>query len=164
MTVTVARFHNTLSIMGSDVTYHREEGGTACPCRTPEGFRSQDWHRDNPTAPVCNEEGFLAVTVTEFVFKGTVQPAIMAYYRNAQRVNALLGEVERDDRFGIFPVHWQGHTIDLDDWSAAAEDYIIYDGDRYVVVSADKLADVDGVPDHHWECGLRLAKLGRPSG
>lgn len=112
--------------------------------------------------PVCNEQGILPVIV-EFMVKASVQPAFSGLSRHAQRSNQLLGEVMRDDKLGIFPCVWGGRTIDFDDWSDAGEDFIRYDGQRYVVVSADKVPDIDGSPDHHWECGLRLVKDGRPT-
>lgn len=148
--------------MGSDVTYHREEGGTPCPCRTPEGFRDPSWHRAHPSEPVCNEQGFLTIPV-EFMFKGTVQPALSVYSRGSQRANDIFGDIQRDDKLGIFPCAWNGNTLDFRNWSEAGEDFISYDGDRYTVVSVDKFADIDGVPDHHWEVALRLLTGVRPS-
>lgn len=165
MARTLRRFHSILVRMGSDITFHREEGGVACPCRTPEGFRDPAWHRANPPVagipPICNEQGFLAV-VTEFAFKGTVQPVRMRGTRGSQYRNDLLGEVQADDRIGIFPTEWDGNKLDLELWSDAGEDYLLYDGHRYMVVQADKVPDVDGDPNHHWEAGLRLLKTARP--
>lgn len=159
MTATIAKLNSILTSMGSDVTYHREEGGAACPCRTPEGFRDPAWHRAHPLEPVCNEEGFLAVSVTEFAVKASVQPAVTrSFARPNQRADVLLGDIQKDDKLGIFPVVWAGQTLDFRGWSEAGEDYILYDGDRYVAVAADKVPDVDGDPDHHWEVGLRLVR------
>ena len=152
-----------LNTMGSNVTFHREQGGVACPCRTPEGFRDPAWHRANPAEPVCNEEGFLAV-VTEFVVKASVQPAAYGYRRGESRAEDLLGEIERDDKLGIFPCEWNGQAVNFDNWSDAGEDYILYDGRRYTSVQADKVPDIDGDPNHHWEVGLRLIKTARPTG
>lgn len=162
MASTITQFLSMLSTMGSDVIFHREDGGTPCPCRTPEGFRDPAWHNMNPTEPLCNEQGFLT-TAVEFSVKASIQPAQTQYVRIAQRVNALLGDVQRDDKFGVLPCTWGGHAVDLDDWSDAGEDYLVYDGRRYVVVAADKLPDIDGTPGHHWECGLRLLSGARPA-
>lgn len=113
---------------------------------------------------VCNEQGQIAQVVTEFTVKAAVQPAIArSRTRAAERVDELLGEVERDDHIGIFPVNWQGNVLDFRDWSPAGEDYILYNGRRYLAVASDKVPDVDGDPDHHWEVGLRLVKTERPS-
>lgn len=163
MSVTITQFNEVLARLGSDVIYHREDGGEPCPCRTPEGFRSPSWHRGHPEAPECNEQAFLALT-TEYAIKGVAQPAQTRYTRADQRANALLGEIQMDDRLGIFPCEWDGHVLNFDDWSDAGEDFIVYDNRRYVVVAADKLADVDGDPNHHWEVGLRLIKTERLSG
>lgn len=162
MTVTTSRFHAVLSRMGSDILYHREEGGTPCPCLTPEGFRDPTWHVQNPAEPVCNEQGYLTEPV-EFVFKGSIQPASTTYRRVSQRAEVLLGDVMVGDKFAVLPCEWGGNVIDLDDWSEAGEDYLMYDSKRYTVVSFDKLADVDGDPSHHWEVGLRLLTAERPA-
>lgn len=150
--------------MGSDVTYHREEGGVACPCRTPEGFRDSAWHAlhatDIPVPPLCNEQGFLAV-INEFVVKASVQPATSGIRRTNERAEQLLQDVRKDDHLGIFPVEWEGKTLDFSTFSEAGEDFVLYDGRRFIVVAADKLPDVDGNPNHHWEVGLRLVRTAR---
>ena len=162
MSGTLDKLGSILTNMGSDVTIHREDGGTPCPCLTPEGFRDPTWHIANPDEPVCNEQGYLT-TATELTVKASIQPALTAYSRYGQRSNNLLGEVQRDDKVGIFPCSWEGNEIDFSGWSDAGEDYVVYDGDRYLVVAADKVPDVDGNPSHHYECGLRLLTAARPS-
>jgi hypothetical protein len=163
MTATLAKLTAILNTMGSDVTFHREDGGTPCPCRTPEGFRDPAWHRANPSEPVCNELGLLAPVVVNFIVKASVQPAAYGYRRVNQRAEELLGEVEKDDKLGIFPCVWNGNPVSFEDWSDGGEDYVIYDGERYFAAGADKVPDIDGDPNHHWEVGLRLIKIGRPT-
>lgn len=161
---TKSEFARVLERMGSDVVFHREQGGTPCPCRSREGFRDPTWHRDHPLEPVCNEQGLLAAVVTEFTVKASIQPAeVRSRSRPAERANDLLGDVERDDHIGIFPTSWQGTAIDFSRWSEAGEDYILYDGRRFIVIAVDKAPDVDGSPDHHYEVGLRLVKSERPN-
>lgn len=159
---TISRFERVLARMGSNIICHREDGGTACPCLTPEGFRDPTWHLINVGYPVCNEQGYL-VTATEFQVKGMVQPALTGYSRASQRANDLLGDVQRGDKIGVFPCSWNGNTLDFEDWSEAGEDYLYYDGKRYTVVAADKLADVNGAAGHHYEVGLRLLTAERPT-
>jgi hypothetical protein len=149
--------------MGSSVVFHREEGGIDCPCLTREGFRDPAWHDLNPAEPVCNEKGKIEVAVVSLVVRASIQPATIGQRgRAAERVNQLLGTLERDDHFGIFPVSWAGVALDFREWSEAGEDFILYDDRRYIVVGADKVPDVDGDPEHHWEVGLRLVKTARP--
>lgn len=159
---TYPRFVAMLNTMGSDVIYHREDNGVDCPCKTPEGFRDPQWHRDNPTEPNCNEQGFITFVTVDALVKGSVQPPRMRGNRGAERVNELLGEVRKDDRIGIFPCNWNGLVLNFKDWSDAGEDYIIYDNNRYLVVEADKVPDIDGDPNGHWEVGMRLIKPNRP--
>lgn len=162
MRSTASRFRDVLARYGSDIVYHRESGGTLCPCLTPLGDRDPVWHIDNPGEPVCNEEGMLAV-VTEFTIKGSIQPVITGYSRPSQRANQLLGDIERDDKIAILPCTWSNQSVDLSDWSEAGSDYLVYDGSRYAVVSYDAFPDVNGDPRHHYEVGLRLLSADRPS-
>src|SRR5688500_19351512 len=136
----VARFLALLSLNGSDVTYHREQGGTLCPCRTPEGYRDLKWHRDNPGAPICNEEGRLAGGITDAAIKGFVQGVQAGAVRRltSDYAQQLFGEVEMDDQLGIFPLVWNGVSLDFYDWSQTGADFIIYDGRSFTVVSATK--------------------------
>lgn len=55
-------FERLVQKKGADVHWHREIGGNICPCVTPEGFRDPEWHRQNPSAPVCNNDGRLVYT------------------------------------------------------------------------------------------------------
>jgi hypothetical protein len=135
---TKATLDGLLKTMGSDVVFHREDGGTRCPCVSPEGFRMPAFHRMNPTAPICNEQGFLNPTIIEVRTKAAIQPPRLRGNRGAQRVDLLLGEVESGDRIGIFPVESAGVRMDFDAWSDAGEDYITYDGKRYLVVELTK--------------------------
>lgn len=162
MTKTIAQFNSLLETMGSDIVFHREDGGTPCPCRTPEGFRDPSWHVANPDAPVCNEQGYLT-TATEFIVKGSIQPAQTSNRRTSQRASDLLGDVQVDDKVAILPCSWGGQVVDLAHWGEAGEDFLLYDGNRYTVVAADKVPDVDGDPSHHWEAGVRLLSAARPT-
>lgn len=121
------------------------------------------WHREHLLEPICNEQGFLATVITEYVVKASIQPPYNMFRRTNERANELLGEVQRGDMLGIFPVNWGDHFIDFEGMSEAGEDYVLYDGKRYIVVAADKVPDVDGDPNHHWELGLRLVKGSRPN-
>lgn len=161
MSVTLPQLDNALLRMGSDVTFHREIGGNPCPCLTYEGFRDPAWHRAHPFDPVCNEQGLLVVAV-EFVVKAAVQSIMTRRgMKAAQWVDTLLGEAQQSDRLGIFPCVWNANVLDFNNWSSAGNDYILYGGERYTVVAAQKIADIDGDPSHHWEVGLRLIKLER---
>lgn len=159
----VNRFLSLLTANGSDAVFHREGGGTPCPCLSPEGYRSPQWHKDHPLEPVCNEAGQLAV-VSQFGVKAFIQPAQSAAVRRltSEYVDALFGEVRSDDHLGIFPLEWGSYTLDFEDWSQAGEDFILYDGKRYLVVNSNKIPDPSGGGSHHWEVGLRLIKAERP--
>lgn len=161
--ITAGVFYELITQMGSPVTFHREDGGTSCPCRTPEGFRDPAWHRNNDTAPVCNEQGFLSTVTIDIQTRAVINPPRMRGNRGSDRSNVLLGETQAGDRIGIFPTEWSGFALDFYDWSDAGEDYIVFDGRRYVVVESAKVTDIDGDPNGHWEVGLRLVKSERPT-
>lgn len=164
MAVTVAKFTAMLEAHGSDCIYHREMPGTPCPCRTREGNRDPEWHIDNPAAEVCNEVGMIPA-VEQFGVKGAMQPVSaggVRRSRSSERYAGLFpGEIQADDHIGIFPVTWQGHTLQFEDFSDTGDSYVLYDGRRFVVIAADKLPDLDGDPDHHWELGMRLVRTDR---
>lgn len=162
----VAKFLALVEAEGSVVTYHREAGGNPCPCRTPEGYRDLKWHKANPGAPKCNEQGFLTPVITEAIVKAFVQPVQAGAVRRltGEYMQGMFGEVESDDHLGMFPITYGAVTMDFYGWSQAGEDFIFYDGRRYIVVSANKIPDPDGGLPHHWEVGLRLVKTERPNG
>lgn len=162
----VARFNALAMKNGSDVTYHREVGTVPCPCLTPLGYKNLRWHKENPTEPMCNENGYVTVTTDAVAVKAFVQPVQAGAVRRltTEYAQQLFGEVQMDDHLGIFPLSWGGVTLNFHDWSQSGEDYVLYDGRRYVVVSANKIPDPDGGGPHHWEVGLRLVKTERPVG
>lgn len=160
----VSSFHAALTRYGSDLIFHREDGGTICPCVTPEGYRDPAWHIDNPLAVVCNEDGKINVTVTDILVKGHCQPVQAGAVRRltTEVMHELWGEVQMDDHLGFLPCEWGGMTINFDGFSDSGADYILYDNRRFTVVSVNKIADpLDGDPNHHYEVGLRLIKSGR---
>lgn len=163
MTITNGTVMALIEQMGAPVIFHREDGGASCPCRTPEGFRDPAWHRANPAAPVCNEQGFLSSVILDIQVRAVINPPRMRGNRGSDRTNDLLGEIQTGDRIGIFPCSWQGFKLDFYDWSDAGEDFIIFDGRRYVSVECAKVTDIDGDPNGHWEVGLRLVKTTRPT-
>lgn len=176
-------FDNLVRAHGSAVTFHREEGGVDCPCKTLTGrdFRWPKWHVDNPPGtpnpllnyapfngynpPVCNEQGQQPGTITDMTIKAFVQPVQSARSTRmgGEYLDALFpGELRSDDHLGIFPMTFDGVALNFEDWGQSGEDFVIYDGKRWLVVSSNKIPDPgDGNP-HHWECGLRLIKTERP--
>ena len=155
----VANFISLVSRKGSLVIFHREDWEVPCPCRTPEGYRDPEWHAANPSAPQCNEQGMLSGDTTNISVKAFVQPiqSTRATRLSSEYFIQLWGEVQADDHLGIFPVNWQGQRLEFREWSQAGEDYIEYNGRKFLVVNANMIPDPsDGNPEHHWEVGLRL--------
>lgn len=158
---TVAAFINLLNVNGSTCRYVRNNSLIPCPCLTPEGFRDPIWHVENPTEPICNEQGMLAdpSNTVDISIKGFVQPiqSTRATRLSTEYLEQLFGQVEADDHLGIFPCVWGSTTLEFREWSQSGEDFVEYDGERFLVINANKIPDPDGGdPNHHWEVGLRL--------
>lgn len=150
-----------LNMHGGVVQFHRDDSVTICPCVTPEGFRDPEWHDANPTAPVCDERGYLSdpSSSTDLVIRGFVQPSqsTRATRMSPEYLEQMFGEIQMGDHIGIFPTEWNGVTISLYDWSQSGEDWVKFNDRYYFVVAANLHSSPDtGFPDHHWECGLRL--------
>lgn len=159
---TKQQFIQLLTIHGSPVIFHREEGGTDCPCLTPEGFRDPAWHVANPNAPVCNADGKIPV-ITQISLKGFVQPAqsTRATRLSSEDLQQLFGTIRVDDHIGILPCEWNGQVLNFDDWSQNGEDWIECNNVRYLIVNVNILPDPsDGNPNHHVEAGLRVIRHG----
>lgn len=156
----IPQFLKLLETNASDVGFHRDDSVTPCPCLTPEGFRDPIWHLQFPAAPVCNAAGMLPSGATaDFMVKAFVHPVQAGAVRRltTEQISQIFGEVEADDHLGIFPVQWNGHTLNFFDWGLATEDYITYTGRKFQAVSTNLIPDPsDGNPWHHWEIGLRL--------
>lgn len=155
----VARFLSLLARTGSDVRFHRDDSLVPCPCRTPEGFRDPIWHLQNPLAPVCNENGMLPGASTDVIVKAFMQPiqSTRATRLSTEQLQQMFGEIQADDHLGIFPVEWASTVLDFRDWGRAGEDYVEYDGRKFIVINSNLIPDPsDGNPAHHWEIGARL--------
>lgn len=160
MSATLNQFLELLRTNGSNAVYHRDESLVACPCRTPEGYRDPMWHVANPDEDECNEAGFLPSSDSvEISVKAFVQPiqSTRATRLSTEQVEALFGEIQKDDHLAIFPCVWAGQGLNFDNWGTSAEDWISYRGLRFTVVNSNLLPDPEtGNPYHHWELGLRL--------
>lgn len=170
----VDRFIKLVNENGQDVFYHREDDGVPCPCLSPEGYRSVQWHIDNPPGdpnpdldfppwngvnpPICNPEGMQEAVATEGIVKAFIQPVQSGATRRLTSDYAvqLFGEVQMDDHLGIFPLQYGNIALSFQDWSQVGEDYIEYLGRRFTVVNANLIPDPDGGAPHHIEVGLRL--------
>jgi hypothetical protein len=181
----VPQFLALLQVRGMDVVYHRESGGTICPC-VKNGYRDPEWHEDNfpgdpnpdlvgppwngLNPPICNEEGFhpaVGGTVTDITVKAFVMPV---QSRGVQRtaseipVELFLGEVKADDHIGIFPLVWSSTSLNFYEFdNTIGDDWVSFDGRKFFVVNTNKIPDPAGDVWHHWEVGLRLATTERPA-
>lgn len=143
---------------GADFVFHREDGGTNCPCLTPQGFRDPIWHQDNPFEDLCNEMGKLNAVVTDLTGKGFVQPisSSRGTRLSADRVLDVFGEVQADDHIGILPVYWRGTRLQFEEWSDSGAHWVGYNGRRFTNVNANLIPGPEGEIENHWEIQLRL--------
>lgn len=148
---------NLFQRKGAITTYHREKYTTLCPCVTPEGFRDPIWHKNNPTAPVCNERGYLSDPI-EFQIRAFVQPIYGSRRLSAINQNLLqtFGEIEIDDHLAIVPTEWNGVPLTFDNWSDAGDEWIGYNDKRFIVISWIEIPDPHNSQNiHHFELSLR---------
>jgi hypothetical protein len=158
---TIPAFIALLNQHGSDVHFHRSDSMIPCPCRTPEGYRDMSWHIMNPEAPMCDENGMLSDpnALSDLIVKAFCQPiqSTRATRLNSEVIAAMFGDIQADDHLGIFPVEWQGTTLNFRQWGMSGEDYVEYANQRFTIVNSNLIPDPDdGNPWHHWETGLRL--------
>jgi len=154
-------FITLVSLHGSSVQFHREDGFANCPCLTPEGFRDPIWHLQHPLQPQCNPAGMLPNpgTTSDFTIKAWIQPVQSGAVRRltTEQILQLFGEIRSDDHLGLFPCEFNSNVLNFYDWGNATEDYITYNSRKYTAVSDNLIADPEtGNPRHHWEIGLRL--------
>lgn len=152
--ISISSFTNLVLTKGADVLYHREADKNPCPCRTPEGFRSPEFHRAFPNYPECNLAGYITSPV-ELSIKGFVQPATGGG-RQAAFIRQMFADVKIDDYIGIFPIIWAGVPLDFSDWSPAGDEYIEFLGMRFIVIGWSRVPDPFNTSAmHHWENSLR---------
>lgn len=116
--------------------------------------------------PVCNEHGEVDPIVTNMPIRGFVQPVQSGATRRltSDYLVQMFGEIEADDHLGIFPTAWKGIPLEFQRWSQAGEDFLTYNGRRFIVVNANLIPDPANGEPHHWECGLRVVKNARVNG
>lgn len=108
---------------------------------------------------ICNESGLIPVAPVDISVKAFVQPiqSTRATRLNDEILTQLFGEVQADDHLGIFPYQWGATVLNFRNWSQSGDEFVEYDGQRFLVVNTNKIPDPsDGNPNHHWEVGLRL--------
>lgn len=108
---------------------------------------------------LCNERGEIPQAPLDFTVKAFVQPiqSTRATRLNNEILTQMYGEVQADDHLGIFPCDWGSNSLDFRNWSQSGDEFVEYDGQRFLVVNSNKIPDPDdGNPNHHWEVGLRL--------
>lgn len=146
--------------------YRSDDGG---PFKSVGFFNSDNFHDQVPIPNIstdvlveprlCNEEGLIPVAPVDTYVKAFVQPiqSTRATRLNIEIVTQMFGEVQADDHLGIFPIQWGGFTLDFQNWSQSGDEYVFYDGQYFLVINSNKIADpANGNPNHHWEVGLRL--------
>lgn len=127
------------------------------------------WYDTSPVAlanpadpfaiPSCDAEGKVENPLWKVPVKAFVQPVQSGAVRRltSEFLAQMFGEVQSDDHLGIFPCSWLGKDIDFTDWSMSTRDYVLYNGQKFTVVSVNLIPDpATGDPKHHWEVGLRL--------
>jgi hypothetical protein len=164
--MSVTTFLQLLEARGTRLLISRSNQGVVCPCRTPEGFRDPIWHLENPSEPVCDEEGYLSEGSPirdNHEIRAFIQPvqSSRATRLSTERLIQLFGEIQADDHLCIMPVTWGGWTVDIDNWGRGGDDVIkdIQLDAYYMLVNFNYIYDPTTRDVlHHIEVGLRLIR------
>lgn len=121
-----AKIAKQIEKRGNTLTARIESGGDTCPCREPRtGYSNPQYHRDNPTAPICNEAGLINAVVEDITFKGFVLPVDEEH----ERKFSALGAIQKDDQTLFYSggVNLEGATF----VQYAGRHYDVRNGDEY---------------------------------
>lgn len=125
-------FDKKVDRYGQSAILHKYSPGVRCPCYDEStGYCDPQWHRDNPDALECNEEGYLdgineQIPLKAFVFpvddlnKTTVDEVVLA----------SLGKLNKDDYIYV-------GKADVDILNLKDIDYLEYDNRKWRLNNPD---------------------------
>lgn len=131
-------FDKKVDKYGQSAILHEYIPGTRCPCYDEStGYGDPQWHRDNPTEPDCNEEGYLDGTNNPISLKAFIFPVDDLSKTTVEEVVlASLGQLNKDDY--IYLGKSDFNILNLKD-----TDYLEFDSKRWKVNNPDnyKISD-----------------------
>ena len=135
---------------GQSAVFHRYTPGQRCPCYDEEsGYCDPKWHRDNPTAPQCNEEGYLAGINETLPIKAFIFPDSDFNRKDfSEEMFSAIGKTLDDEYIYVGKSDFE--------LKQSETDYIEYYGKRFEV----KTGDIYRVGDDPIACIAKLKPVG----
>lgn len=125
---------------GQSATLHIYSHGERCPCYDPNtGYGDPEWHRQNPTAPDCDDECYINRGKKEIPLKAFIFPADSIGNKSMEEiVLAAIGQVKKDDYVYV-------GKSDVEIFNLSENDYLVYKNKRWKIKNPDvyKIGDVD---------------------
>ncbi|WFD12462.1 hypothetical protein [Tepidibacter hydrothermalis] len=132
-------FDKNINRYGQSTILHKASKGQRCPCFNQNtGYCNPQWHRDNPKAPECDEEGYIDAGFEDIEVKAFILPKSDLDRKVInEAVLSQIGILDKDDYMYI------GKT-DIDILNLSNTDYLIYENKRWQILSPDtyKLGDI----------------------
>lgn len=125
-------FDKTVNKYGQTAILHKYSPGNRCPCYDEStGYGDPQWHRDNPEAPQCNDEGYLDGTNEQTSLKAFVFPVDDLNKSTVDEVVlASLGQLSKDDYIYV-------GKSDVDIFNLKDTDYLVFDNKRWKIKNPD---------------------------
>lgn len=132
-------FDKKINKYGQSAILHKTLQGQRCPCFDIEiGYCNPKWHRDNPQAPQCDEEGYIDAEEKEIPLKAFILPKSDLDRKVVEEaILSQIGILDKDDYMYI-------GKMDIDILNLRDTDYLIYESKRWKILSPDsyKLGDI----------------------
>ena len=124
---------------GQSATLYAHFPGKRCPCYDEStGYGNPEWHRQNPTAPDCDDECYINRGEKEISLKAFIFPADNIGNKSMEEiVLAAIGQVKKDDYVYV-------GKSDVDIFNLSENDYLVYGNKRWKIKNPDvyKIGDI----------------------
>lgn len=125
---------------GQSATLHTHSLGERCPCyNSNTGYGDPEYHRQNPSAPNCDNECYINRGEKEIQLKAFILPSSDVGKKGFEEiVLAAIGQVNKDDYIYI-------GKSDIDIFNLSERDYLVYKDKRWKIKNPDvyKIGDID---------------------
>lgn len=124
---------------GQSATLHTSNLGTRCPCfDASTGYGDLHWHIKNPTAPECDEEGYIGSSNMDIPLKAFILPASDVSSKGVEElILSSIGQIRQDEYVYI-------GKSDTDIFNLKETDYLTYNNQKWKIKNPDvyKIGDI----------------------
>ncbi|WP_432400955.1 hypothetical protein [Wukongibacter sp. M2B1] len=134
-------FDKKIDKYGQSAILHKYIPGTRCTCYDEStGYCDPQWHRDNPTEPECNEEGYLDGSTEQTPLKAFIFPSSDLNRKLVDEVVlSSIGKIDKDDYIYVGKSDVDIFNLDID------IDYLEHNNKKWQIINPDsyKIGDID---------------------